>query len=70
MPTFSDLVDATDNLSVDEQETLVEILRRRIAERNRAALVRDVAEARAEFGAGGAQPATVDEIMAEVRGES
>ena len=47
MPTFSDVVDAADDLSVDEQETLVEILRRRIAKRNREALVRDVAEARA-----------------------
>lgn len=70
MATFSELVDAADKLSVDEQETLVEILRRRIAQRNRDALARDVAEARAEFRAGRARAASASDIMDEVRGES
>mgnify|MGYP006908259493 FL=1 len=70
MNTFSDVVDAADDLSVDEQETLVEILRRRIAKRNREALVVDVAEARAEFQSGQARASSVSEIMDEVRGES
>ena len=70
MTTFSDVVDAADDLSVDEQETLVEILRRRIAKRNRDALVRDVAEARAEFQSGSTRAASVSDIMDEVRGES
>ena len=70
MATFSDVVDAADNLSVDEQETLVEILRRRIAKQNRAALVQDVAESRDEFKSGTARPGTVSEIINEVRGES
>ena len=70
MITFSDVVDAADDLSVDEQETLVEILRRRIAKRNREALVRDVAEARAEFQTGQARPSSVSDIMEELRGAS
>ena len=70
MPSFSDVVDAADKLSIDEQETLVEILRRRIAERNRAELVRDVKDARAEFAGGQSRPASVSDIMDEVRGES
>jgi hypothetical protein len=70
MPTFSEVVDAADGLSVDEQETLVEILRRRIARRNRETLVRDVAEARTEFRAGQARILSVSDIMDEVRGES
>jgi hypothetical protein len=70
MTTFSDVVDAADNLSVDEQETLLEILRRRIAKRNRDALVRDVADARAEFHSGKTRATSVSEIMDEVRGES
>ncbi len=69
MSTFSEVVEAADDLSVDEQETLVEILRRRIAERNRDALVRDVAAARAEYRAGKAPVASVSELMNEVRGE-
>jgi len=70
MTTFSDVVDAADNLSIDEQQTLVEIFRRRIAKRNRDALVRDVAEARAEFRTGQAGASSVSDIMDEVRGES
>ena len=70
MTTFSDVVDAADGLSVDEQQTLVEILSRRIAERNRKKLISDVADARAEFKAGGSHPASVDSIMDEVRSES
>ncbi len=68
--TFSDIVDAADDLSVDEQETLVGILQRRIAKRNRDALVRDVAEARGEFQTGQARVSSVGDIMDEVRGES
>ena len=68
--TFSDIVDAADDLSVDEQETLVGILRRRIAQRNRDALVRDVAEARGELQTGQARASSVGNIMDEVRGES
>ena len=69
MPTFADVVDAADRLSADEQESLLEILRRRIAERNRAKLADDVAEARAEFATGRARSATVQQIMDEVRRE-
>jgi hypothetical protein len=70
MPTFSDIVDAADSLSSDEQQVLLELLQRRIAERNRALLVREVAEARTEFAHGGAKPASVKDIMDEVCGES
>ena len=67
--TFSDIIDAADNLSLDEQEALVEILRRRIAEANRAQLVREVKAARADFATGDASPTTVAEIMEEAQRE-
>ena len=70
MTTFSDVVDAADDLSVDEQEALVELLRRRIAKRNRDALVRDIADARAEFQTGQARASSGSDIMDEVLGES
>lgn len=70
MPTFADVVDAADKLSTDEQESLLKILHRRIAERNRARLAADVAEARAEFVSGGTRPATVQQIMDEAQHES
>ena len=69
MTTFSDIVDAADSLSVDEQEALVEILRRRIAAKNRDVLARDIADARAKFQSGLARAASVSDIMDEVRGE-
>ena len=64
------VVAAADDLSVDEQEILLEIIRRRIAKRNRDALVRDVADARAEFRSGKTGAASVSGLMDEVRGES
>ncbi len=70
MTTFSEIVDAADHLSVDEQAELMEILRRRIAIRNRESLARDVAEARAEFQSGRLRAASASEIIAEVRGAS
>lgn len=70
MSTFSDVLDAAGDLSADEQETLMEILCRRLAEQKREQLVRDVAEARAEFADGSAKPAPVSEIMDESGGEA
>ncbi len=62
---FSDVVEAADNLSPDEQLALVEILQRRLAERNRKQLLDDVAAARQEF-ASGAEPKDVDSIIGEI----
>ena len=68
MSHFSQVVDAADDLSIDEQETLLEILQRRIAMHNRAGLIADTADARDEFHSGGRRTASVGEIMDEVRG--
>jgi hypothetical protein len=53
-----------------QRDRISEILRRRIAKRNREALVRDVAEARAEFQTGQARTSSVSDIMEELRGDS
>lgn len=70
MTDFSEILDAADQLPIDAQQTLVEILQRRIAERGRADIVRDVHAARAEHAAGDSRPATVKDIMDEVGGEA
>ena len=62
-PVFAEVVDAADALSEDEQEDLIQILRKRRSERGRQRVLRDIAEARADFAAGKIKPATVDEIM-------
>ena len=64
--TFADIVEAVDRLSTDEQETLLEIVRRRIAERGRERVVAEAREAVAEFEAGKARVVTVDELMDEL----
>ena len=70
MTTFSGILYAAGELSVDEQVTLLEILQRRIAESNREELVRDVEAARAEFATGRARSVPVIDIMEEARGDA
>jgi len=64
---FADVLEAADDLSLDEQETLLEILHRRIVERRREGLAREIREARAEFEAGDCRPMTAAELIAEAR---
>jgi hypothetical protein len=70
MTTFSEILDAASSLSADEQQTLVEIIGRRLAERSRAELLQEVKAARAEIADGSARIASVADIMDEVRGET
>jgi hypothetical protein len=66
MTTFAEIVDAADQLTAEEQLTLLELLRRRLADRDRQQLVGDISNVRAEFSTGLAQPATAQQIMEEV----
>jgi hypothetical protein len=63
---FADLLDAADRLSLDEQETLVEILQRRMIEHRRAELAKEIQETEQEYQAGRCRPATPDELIGEV----
>jgi hypothetical protein len=63
---FGDVLDAIDRLSLDEQETLMDIVQRRIAERGRKMLAAEIQEARQEFAEGRCRPATADELMKEI----
>ncbi|WP_442485052.1 hypothetical protein [Aeoliella sp. SH292] len=70
MVTFADIVDAADQLSLDEQENLIELLRHRVAARARARLLADIHEADADFESGAATEVTVDELMGEISRDS
>jgi len=48
------------------QEALTDIIRRRIVERRRAELAKDIQEAQQEFKAGNARLVTPDELIAEI----
>ena len=63
---FGEVLEAIDTLSLEDKETLEEILRRRIIERRRAELVHDVQEAQQEFEAGQCRPVTPEELMQEI----
>ena len=63
---FGEVLDAIDKLSQEEQETLLDIVQRRIAERGREMLAVEIQEARQEFAEGRCRPATVDDLMKEI----
>jgi hypothetical protein len=63
---FDEVLDAADQLSLDEQQELISILNKRLAQANRRQLALDVQEARKEFAEGKCVPATPDEIMREI----
>jgi hypothetical protein len=64
--TFTEILDAADQLSPEDQENLIEILQKRLRYRRRAALVRDVQEAQKEFAEGKCQPVTPAQLIKEI----
>ena len=63
---FADVVEAADHLSLDEQQELIAILHRRLAQAARQRLAGEIQEARREFAEGRCVPATADELMREI----
>lgn len=63
---FGEILEAADRLSEEEQETLLDVLQKRLAERRRGEIVEEVREARAEYERGDAHPTTPDELMREI----
>jgi len=64
--SFGEVLDAADHLTVDEQESLLDILKKRLIARRRAELARNVQEAYEEFQAGKCRVVTPEELMAEI----
>jgi hypothetical protein len=64
--TFDAVLDAIESLPADEQAELLEVARRRLAERGRSRVIKDVGEGEAHFRDGTIAPASVDEIMREI----
>ncbi len=63
---FGEVLEAADRLSQDEQEELIAILHRRLAEAGRQRLAVEIREARKEFSEGRCLPASPDEVMREI----
>lgn len=64
--TFAEVLEAADELPLDDQESLAEILHRRVIERRRGELASEALEARQEYDRGGCRPVTVDDLMSEI----
>jgi hypothetical protein len=64
--SFDDLLEAADLLGLDDQETLIEILRRRLVDRRRAEIVEEVRAARKELSEQGCRPSTPEHLMGEI----
>ena len=64
--TFAEVLEAADELPLDDQETLAQILHRRVIERRRGELASEALEARQEYERGDCQPVTVDDLMSEI----
>jgi hypothetical protein len=63
---FGEVLEAADQLSPDEQEELIAILHRRLAQIARQRLAADIQEARQEFAEGRCSPVTPDELVREI----
>ena len=65
--TFGQILESAEELSIEDQETLVSILRRWLADERRAELIQAVREARQEYKAGRCRPASPAEITKKIR---
>jgi hypothetical protein len=63
---FGDILEAADKLPTADQESLRDILAKRIIDRRRDELSQEVMEARKEYEAGQCKPVTPDELMTEL----
>ena len=63
---FGEVLEAADRLSHGEQEELVAILQRRLAQAARQRLAADIQEARQEFAEGRCPPVTPEDLMREI----
>ena len=63
---FQEVLDVVDTLPVQQQEDILQIMQKRMAERKREALATAVREARAEYGRGEVRKGTVAELMKDL----
>ena len=66
MITFQDAIEIFESLPEEQQENLIEILRRRLIEHRRDQLVTSVKEAKAEYERGEVKSGTVDDLIREL----
>lgn len=63
---FTKILDAADQLLLEDQEDLIHILQNRLRDRRRAELLKDVQESQQEFALGQCKPVTPEQLMEEL----
>ena len=63
---FGEILEEADRLPLEDQETLIAVLQRRMRDRRRAELAKDIQEAQKEFEEGSCRPATPGELIREI----
>ena len=63
---FGEILEAAEQLSIEDREDLIRILQNRLREQKRADVVKDVREAQQEFERGECQPVTPEQLMKEI----
>lgn len=63
---FTKILEAADQLLIEDQEDLIQILQNRLRDRRRAELIKEVQEAQHEFALGQCQPVTPEQLMQEL----
>jgi ribosomal protein L18E len=61
------VLESIENLSVDEQETLIDLISHRLAERRRSEIAVNIAQAQVEYQSGKVFRGNVTQIMDELR---
>ncbi len=64
--SFGEVLEAAGHLTLEEQESLLDILNRRLIAQRRAELTKNIQNARREFQEGECRVVTPEELMAEI----
>lgn len=63
---YNEILERAEELSVEDQEALVETLKNRLRERRRAELAQDIKAAQSEFDQGRGKSSTPADLMKEI----
>lgn len=65
-PIFGQILEDAGRLSLEEQETLIQVIQRRLIDQRRKEIIQEMREAEREFKEGKATPVTADALMKEI----
>jgi hypothetical protein len=67
MANFTDIVDESSKLTLDEQESFVDILKKRIIEQKRQIIIDEAIQSREEFESENKVTSNIDDILYEIQ---